>query len=57
MERITLVATDGMIYTDGKTYGTLVELAVSENPDNWYEISLMEYENTIGMKSIEEEVL
>ena len=33
-----------MVYTDGKTYGIEVFLAVGDSADNWYEITEAEAE-------------
>ena len=44
MNRLKMVATDGMILTNGETYGTEVYLGSGDSPDNWYEIPLAEYE-------------
>ena len=37
MERIVLTAPDGMIYTDGKTYGAKIWLEVGRSKDVWTE--------------------
>lgn len=44
MAQIKLVATEGMILTDGKTYGKEVFLGSGDSPDNWYEIMEEEYQ-------------
>ena len=44
MSRLKMEATDGMILTNGETYGTEVYLGSGDSPDNWYEIPLAEYE-------------
>ena len=44
MERIKLTAKDGMIFTNGETYGRIVYLGTGDSPDNWYEITEAEYE-------------
>lgn len=44
MSRLKMEATEGMILTNGETYGTEVYLGSGDSPDNWYEISLAEYE-------------
>lgn len=51
--RIKLTSAEGMILTDGKIYGKEIYLSVSDNPDNWYEISDEEY-NEIQLKLISE---
>ena len=44
MSRVILKATDGMIYTNGESYGRLVYLGTGDNPDNWWEITEEEFE-------------
>ena len=43
MERTKLTASDGMILTNGETYGRVVYLGTGDSPDNWYEITEEEY--------------
>ena len=43
-QRITLYADDGMILTDGESYGTVIHLALGSDTSKWYEIPLSEYE-------------
>ena len=49
MQKITLfnvlrfVADEGMILTNGETYGKVVFPATDDSPDNWYEITEEEY--------------
>jgi hypothetical protein len=42
-------ASKGMVYTNGEVFANEIELAVSDSPDNWYQISVEE------MKKIENE--
>lgn len=42
-QRITLYADDGMILTDGESYGTVIHLAVDADAEKWREITLDEY--------------
>lgn len=44
MRRIKMVATEGMILTNGEIYGKEVFLGTGDSPDNWWEISEREYE-------------
>jgi hypothetical protein len=44
MDRVTLIADEGKIYTNGSAYGVEVYLAVGEDPANWWEIATEEYE-------------
>lgn len=41
---MVLKALEGMVYTNGEVYGNEIELAVSDSPDNWYEITEEEAE-------------
>lgn len=44
MSRIKMVATEGMILTNGEIYGKEVFLGTGDSPDNWWEISEKEYD-------------
>lgn len=44
MGRLKMVATDGMILTNGEIYRKEVDLDTGDSPDNWWEISEREYE-------------
>lgn len=37
--RIKLTASEGMILTNGETYGKEIYLAVTDSPDSWREIT------------------
>lgn len=39
MSRIKMVATDGMMLTNGEIYGEVVYLGSGDSPDNWQEIT------------------
>lgn len=41
---MVLKALKGMVYTNGEVFGNEIELAVSDSPDNWYEITVEEAE-------------
>ena len=43
MARVKLKATEGMIYTNGETYGREIFLGNGDSPDNWWEITEAEY--------------
>ena len=45
MERKTLTASDGMVLTDGKTYGKIIYLAEDADESAWHEIPEEEYIN------------
>ena len=51
MERIKLIAKEGMILTNGEAYGTTVYLGVNDNRENWHEITLSEYERIMREES------
>ena len=54
MSRLKMVATDGMILTNGETYGTEVYLGSGDSPDNWWEISREEYEKKMEQTEVME---
>lgn len=47
MGRIKMVATEGMILTNGEIYGKTVFLGNSDSPDNWWEIPMENYEEVM----------
>lgn len=56
MDRIVLIASDGMIFTDGKgVYGTTIYLAENRKKDEFYEITMEEYDSLIN--TTEEEAI
>lgn len=44
MERIKLIASEGMILTNGEAYGTEIYLGSGDCADNWREITKDEFE-------------
>lgn len=42
--RIKLIASPGMVITNGEAYGTIIYLASDANPSDWYEITEEEAE-------------
>ena len=44
MKTVKLVASDGMVLTNGKAFGRVVFLAKNDSPDNWDEVTEAEYE-------------
>lgn len=44
MERKRLTANEGMVFTNGESYGKIVFLAVGSSSDDWHEITEAEYE-------------
>ena len=43
MDNRYLIATEGMMLTNGETYATKVRLGDWDSPDNWREITIEEY--------------
>ena len=43
MDRVKLIASEGMVLTNGDAYGKEVFLGIGDSPDNWWEISEEEY--------------
>lgn len=56
MKRKTIYATEGMILTDGKIYGTQIHLADGVDESKFYEISREEYEEKLQKEAEEAEV-
>ena len=54
METVKLVATEGMILTNGESYGRTVFLGTGDSPDNWYEITEAEYEARMAEEAEED---
>ena len=42
-----LIAKEGYIYTNGKTFGYTVYLGINDSADNWYEITEEEYKEIL----------
>ena len=42
--KITIFADEGMMLTDGKTFGSTISLAQGRMPDEYTEITIEEYE-------------
>ena len=49
----TLIASTGMILTNGSAYGLVVNLGINDSPNNWYEITLQEYQEILEKNSNE----
>ena len=45
---IKLIASDGMILTNGETYGTEVYLGTGDKAENWHEITEEEYNEILA---------
>lgn len=50
-------ASKGMVFTNGEVFAKEIELAVSDSPDNWYEITEAEYERIEEERKKENELL
>ena len=46
--RVKLIASEGMVLTNGTNYGTIIFLADGEDSSTYYEISMEEYEEKIN---------
>lgn len=53
--RIKLTASEGMILTDGVTYGKIIYLADGKSPDDYREITESEYEEIMRQNELIEE--
>jgi hypothetical protein len=42
-----LIASPGMVLTNGNAYGTTVYLGKNDKPENWHEITEEEYEEIL----------
>ena len=47
MERIKLIANEGMIYTNGEIFGSVIYLADGLSAEGFYQITREEYENIL----------
>ena len=45
--RVKLIASEGMILTDGESYGTEIFLAVDGDENQWHEITEAEYQEIL----------
>lgn len=43
MDRVKLIASEGMVLTNGDTYGKEVFIGIGDSSDNWWEITEEEY--------------
>ena len=51
--KITIFADEGMMLTDGKTFGSTISLAQGRMPDEYTEISIEEYEKRMAEQETE----
>lgn len=54
MELRTINAGEGMVFTNGETYGKSICLGKNDSPENWREITLEKYENILAEQENEE---
>ncbi len=50
-----LIAKDGMVYTDGSTYGETIVLGKGDDGSKWYEITAEEAEERMNREPTEDE--
>lgn len=55
MERIKLVASEGMVLTDGENFGRVVYPSSDDNAENWYEITAEEADKRMNGDEATEE--
>ena len=55
--RTKLTASEGMMLTDGKEYGSTIFLAIGADASKWYEIPESEYEKILAEQEKENELL
>ena len=55
--RIKLTASEGMVLTDGESYGKEVFLAEDADASKWYEITEAEYDEVLAKESEELETM
>lgn len=48
-----LIASEGMILTNGEVYGREIYLGCNDSAENWHEITSEEYENILAEKEAE----
>lgn len=51
MARVKLIASDGMILTNGETYGREVFLGTGDSADNWWEITEEEFNSKTAQEA------
>ena len=49
-----ITANEGMVLTNGKNYATVVRLGDWDSADNWYEVTVEEYEASLALSEQEE---
>ena len=51
-----IIASNGMVLTNGETYSKEVYLGINDSPDNWHEITEEEYNKIIEEQELQREV-
>ena len=54
MENRKLIPSEGMILTNGTVYSDLVFLGCNSSPDDWWEITIEEYNEIMAQQEREE---
>lgn len=54
-DRIPLIADEGMAYTNGTDYGTVIYLAVGADPNSYWQITREEYNAILESEQAESE--
>ena len=52
MERVKLIAPEGMLYTNGVCYGRIVYLGMDDSAEHWHLIPQTEYDEGEGMENV-----
>lgn len=53
IEITKLTASEGMVLTNGQAYGKEIYLGCNDSPENWFEITIEDYENIVNYESEE----
>lgn len=53
--RVKLIASEGMVLTDGENYGKEVFLAVDADQTKWHEITQAEYDAILASEAADQE--
>ena len=53
-ERVILTADDGMVYTNGTDYGTIIYLAEGIDPSGYYQITEEQYKTMMESEQAED---
>lgn len=53
MKHVKLIASEGMVYTNGTDYARIVYIGTGDSPENWHEITAAEYDEILESKEKE----